>query len=66
MSVHPSQQQQQARRAICSAVISYFNDFCQTNYLKLYRTDLRQIFSVGRSLAVDDQSEVSFSIPHTE
>jgi len=29
-----------------------------------YRTDLRQIFRVGRTIAVDDQSEISFSIPH--
>jgi len=29
----------------------------------IYRTDLRQIFRVGRTMAVDDQSEVSFSIP---
>ena len=24
-----------------------FNDFSQTNYLKIYRTDLRQIFRIG-------------------
>jgi len=39
-----------------------FNDYCQTNYFKIYRTDLRQIFRVGRTTAVDDQSEISFSI----
>ena len=38
-------------------------DSCQTNYLKMHRTDLRQIFRVGRITAVGDQSEVSFSIP---
>ena len=37
-----------------------FNDFCQTNYLNIYRTDLRQIYRVVRSMAVDDQSESSF------
>jgi len=30
---------------------------------KIYRTDLRQIFSVGRTMAANDQSEISFSIP---
>jgi len=33
------------------------------DYLKIYRTDLRQIFRVGKTTAVDDQSEISFSIP---
>ena len=37
-----------------------FTDFCQINYLQIYRTDLRQIFRFGRTAAVDDQSEVSF------
>ena len=40
-----------------------FNDSCQTNYLKIYPTDLRQSFRVGRTMAVDDQTEISFSIP---
>ena len=38
----------------------FFNDFVQTNYLNIYRTDLRQIYRVGRAVAVDDQSESSF------
>ena len=25
----------------------FFNDFCETNYLKVYWTDIRQIFRVG-------------------
>jgi len=25
-----------------------FNDFCQTNCLKIYRTNLRSVFGVGR------------------
>jgi len=42
----------------------FFNDFCQTNYLNIYRTDLRQIYRIGRAMAVYDQSESSFfSIP---
>ena len=27
-----------------------FNDSCLTNYLEIYRTNLRQIFRVGRRL----------------
>jgi len=29
----------------------------------VYRTDLHQIFRVSRTMAVDDQSEISFLIP---
>ena len=36
---------------------SSFIDSSQTNYLKIYRTDLRQIFWVVGVMAVDDQSE---------
>ena len=28
--------------AVYSAAVSYFNAFCQTNYLNVYRTELRQ------------------------
>ena len=42
----------------------YFFDSCQTNYPQIYHTDLRQIYRVSRSITgVDDQSEISFSIP---
>ena len=37
-----------------------FNDFCQTNFLNIYLTDLHQIFRVSRTTAVDELSEVSF------
>jgi len=37
-----------------------FNDLSQTSYLKIYRTDLRQFFRVGRTVAVDDQSKIVF------
>jgi len=37
-----------------------FNDFRQTKYRNIYRTDLRQIFRVGRTVDVDGQSEVRF------
>ena len=50
----------QAQWAIFSASVSYlfiyFDDSCQTNYLKIYQTDLRQIFRVYRTVAVYDQS----------
>ena len=49
----PSAEQQQARQAICNMLFC-LNDFCQTNYLKIHRTDLRQFFRVGRTMAVDD------------
>ena len=32
----------------------------QTNYLKIYSTDFRQIFKVGKTVTVDDQFEISF------
>ena len=44
--------------------ILIFNDFRQTNYLKICQIDLRQILRVGRSTAVHDQSEISFSVPY--
>jgi len=40
----------------------YFSDFCQTNYLSIYRTVLHKICRVGRTLAVDERSKVIFSI----
>jgi len=41
----------------------FLNDFRRTNYRKIYQTDLRQIFRVGRTMAADDQSEISLLIP---
>ena len=40
-----------------------YNDSRQTNYFKIYQTNLRQIFRVDRTMAVDDQPEISFSVP---
>jgi len=40
-----------------------YNDSRQTNYFKIYRTNLRQIFRVDRTMAVDDQPEISFFRP---
>ena len=35
-------------------------DFCETNYLNIYRTNLHEICMICRTLAVDEQSEVIF------
>jgi len=40
-----------------------FNGSCQTNSINIYRTDLRELCRVGRTMAADNQSEISFSIP---
>ena len=40
-----------------------FNDSCQINYLEIGYIDLHQIFRVGRTPAVYDQHEITFSIP---
>ena len=51
-----------AAENICSAFASYYIYFFynsnQTNYLTIYLIDLRQIFRVGRTMTVDDQSEI--------
>ena len=47
------------------AVVFYIlSDFCQTNYLNIYQTDLHEICRIGRTLVVDERSEVIiFFIP---
>jgi len=40
-----------------------FNALYQISYLEIYRTELCQIFRIGRTVAVGNQSEISFSIP---
>jgi len=40
-----------------------FNDSCQTSYINIYRADLHQICRVGRTAAVNERPEVSFSTP---
>jgi len=35
---------------------------CQTSCLRIYHTELRQLFRVGRTIAIDDRSEISFAI----
>ena len=37
-----------------------FTDFCQSNYLNIYRTDLYEISRDGRAVTVDKRSEVVF------
>ena len=50
---------------LCSACVNYlfcflcFNDFCLTNYLNICRTDLHQICRNGRTMTVDERSEIS-------
>ena len=51
--------------AFCFCFLFIFNDICQTNYLKIYRSYLRQILRVGRTMAARDQSEIS-SFPSLE
>ena len=37
--------------------INIFSDFRQTNYLNIYQTDLHEICTTGRTLAVDERPE---------
>ena len=41
----------------CFLFLKFFNCFCRTSCRKIYR---HQIFRVGRTTAVDDQSEIGF------
>jgi len=49
---------------LCSASLSLYilNDFCQTSYLNICPSDLCQICTACRTMVVDDQSGISFSI----
>jgi len=40
-----------------------FSDFCQTNYLNIYRIDLPEVCGIDRTMAVDERSEVILPIP---
>jgi len=40
-----------------------FSYFCQTDYLNIYLTDINQICRDGRTLTVDERSEVIFFDP---
>ena len=53
-------------RGWCSADLSFLilsSAFCQTNYLNIYRTDLHEICTIVRPLAVDELFEVIFFDP---
>jgi len=43
----------------CFCFLFIFSHSCRTNYLNIYWTDLRRSFRVGRTMAVNDESEVS-------
>jgi len=50
---------------LISILYVYFSRFLSdqmTNYPRICQTDLRQLFKVGRTIPVGDQSEISFSI----
>ena len=49
---------QRAVKRVCVCVF-IFDSFC---YLNIYHTDLGLIFVFGRTIAVDERSEVSFQI----
>jgi len=40
----------------------FVNDFCQTNYLNIYCSNLYPVCWEDRTVAVDNRSKVSFSI----
>ena len=46
-------------------ISNIFTDFCQTTYLDIYETDLHEICTVGRTLGVDERSEVFFDPPRS-
>ena len=50
----PALRKAQARRAVVFFVLTFFSNFCQTNYLNIYRTYLHEICMIGRTLAVDE------------
>ena len=53
----PAVREAQARRAYVSPMFylkNIFTDFCQTEYLNIYRTDLQKISRIGRTSAVDE------------
>jgi len=47
----------------CFIFFKYFSDFCQTNHLNIYWTDLHEICRIGRTLAADKWREVNFFDP---
>ena len=47
----------------CFFINVILSDLRQTNYLNIHQTDLYEICTDGRTVAVDDRAEVIFSIP---
>ena len=60
---HPAAARRPVGCLLCCCFLVIFTDSCQTNYHKIYRIHLCKIFRVGRTMAVDDQPEISFSMP---
>jgi len=61
--MHHSRVQPAQLRAVLLLFLIFFNDSGKTICLKIYRTDLRRSFRIGRTMVVDYQSEISFSVP---
>ena len=53
-----------AARPGCCCCFLFFNDFYRTNYVNVSLTYRCQMFRLDRTIAVDDQSKISFSIRH--
>ena len=51
-----------ANYKFCFCFLLFFYNYV-ISYLKIYQTDLFRMLRFGRTMAVDRQSEVSFSIP---
>jgi len=49
----------------CSASVSplFVNGFCRTNYLNIYLADFRQIFSIGRTMALELSLKLLGTLP---
>jgi len=60
VQAHPCSPGQKAIKRVCVCI---FSDFRQTNYLNIHQTDLHEIYSIGRTMAIDERCEVIFSIP---
>jgi len=52
----------QCEDGVCVLLIfdlkNIFSDVCQANYLNIHRSDLHGICRIGRTMAVDERSEV--------
>jgi len=47
---------------LCCCFLLYFSVICHRNYLDIYRTDLYENRKIDRNLAVDERSQVIYSI----